>query len=78
VKQNLQRHLILFYNFESLFIFGQFVKFSYLPLIFLKEVPPLYGTEANKGHSEGQNPVCWFPVAHNSNEARNQQQQQQI
>jgi hypothetical protein len=25
------------------------VRFSYLPLIFLKEVPPLYNTEANKG-----------------------------
>jgi hypothetical protein len=49
------------------------VKFSYLPLIFSKAVPPLYTTEANKEHSEGQNPVYWFPVAHKSNEARNQQ-----
>jgi len=71
VKHNLQRHLN-FLQFRITF-FWTICELLLFTLTFFKEVPPLYTTEANKGHSEGQDPVCWFPVAHKSNEARNQQ-----
>ena len=61
---------VFFYNFESHY-FGRFVKlllftFNFFKKRFLPSIP-----KSLTKTSEGQNPVCWFPAAHRSNEARN-------